>query len=102
MFPCVQQNVVTDFSTVGIFAQIDLSQRDASNVGADFTSAPSVTVTLSAGDMFYLPAGWFHEVKSYDQDATSDSEASVSGHMALNYWYEIDACTIYGERGVKY
>ena len=31
--------------------------------------------TLTAGSMLYLPAGWFHEVRS------------VGSHCALNYWY---------------
>ena len=36
-----------------------------------------------AGDILYLPAGWFHEV-------TSRNTAPIDGlgwHMALNYWF---------------
>jgi hypothetical protein len=33
-----------------------------------------LTVELIAGDMLYIPAGWAHEVTSYDS------------HMALNFW----------------
>ena len=30
---------------------------------------------LGAGDLLYLPCGWFHDVTSYDE------------HRALNYWF---------------
>ena len=36
-----------------------------------------------AGDMLYLPAGWFHEVTSYSSSSSHDP----SWHMALNYWF---------------
>ena len=39
-------------------------------------------VTLNAGDMLYLPAGWFHEVLS---ETTMDKKGQ--GHMAFNYWF---------------
>ncbi|KAH9926622.1 Clavaminate synthase-like protein [Epithele typhae] len=42
-------------------------------------TAPYV-VELSAGEMLYLPASWWHEVTS-----TSSSEGEV--HMAFNYWF---------------
>lgn len=38
------------------------------------------TVTLQPGEMLYIPAGWFHEVKS-------SGSSSEGGHMALNYWF---------------
>lgn len=41
-------------------------------------------LTLSAGEMLYLPASWWHEV-------TSSSPSSANGenevHMAFNYWF---------------
>jgi len=39
----------------------------------------AVTVTLKAGEMLYMPAGWFHEVKSQGP--------APLGHMAVNYWF---------------
>ena len=36
-------------------------------------------VTLQAGEMLFLPAGWFHEVKSVGPPP--------AGHLALNYWF---------------
>jgi hypothetical protein len=35
---------------------------------------------VSAGEMLYLPASWFHEVTSYGVEG-------ASCHLALNYWY---------------
>jgi hypothetical protein len=42
--------------------------------------APRVTAEIEAGDMLYLPAGWFHEVTSY-------STKLGEWHLALNYWF---------------
>ena len=45
-------------------------------------TAPYV-VELSAGEMLYLPASWWHEVTS-----TSPVDAKEGGvHMAFNYWF---------------
>ena len=35
---------------------------------------------LEAGQMLYLPCGWFHEVRSY-------GSSQEGGHLALNYWF---------------
>ena len=35
---------------------------------------------LQAGQMLYLPCGWFHEVRSY-------GNSKDGGHLALNYWF---------------
>jgi Cupin-like domain len=51
------------------------------------------TVELTAGQMLYLPCGWFHEVTSYSDSSSSSSSSTNSsssddsGHMALNYWF---------------
>ncbi len=34
----------------------------------------------AAGDVLYLPAGWFHEV-------TSQNSTGERWHMAINYWF---------------
>ncbi|KAI1787097.1 Clavaminate synthase-like protein [Ganoderma leucocontextum] len=51
-------------------------------------TAPYV-VELSAGEMLYLPASWWHEVTS--TSGPSSSGDSVKGgadiHMAFNYWF---------------
>ena len=36
-------------------------------------------VTIKAGEMLFIPAGWFHEVRS--------TGGGKVGHLALNYWF---------------
>ena len=43
-----------------------------------------IEVTVSAGEMLYIPAGWFHEVKSMSSENPSKD---LPGHMAFNYWF---------------
>jgi hypothetical protein len=45
-----------------------------------FKNACSIEVEVCAGDMLYLPAGWFHEVTSF-------SQPGKRLHMAFNYWF---------------
>jgi mannose-6-phosphate isomerase-like protein (cupin superfamily) len=63
------------------FSQVD-SSLPLSELKKKFPLFPaaqerSVTVTIKAGQMLYIPCGWFHEVRSKGND----------GHMALNYWF---------------
>lgn len=72
------------------------SSDDEDEVGTDggerlpdnFCSKPAppdlrpLEVELRAGQMLYLPASWFHEVRSCDGPAG----AAGIGHLALNYW----------------
>ena len=43
-------------------------------------STTMTEVELKAGDLLYLPAGWFHEV-------LSETTEENTGHMAFNYWF---------------
>eukprot|EP00300_Choanocystis_sp_HF-7_P007532 c15342_g1_i2.p1 GENE.c15342_g1_i2~~c15342_g1_i2.p1 ORF type:complete len:509 (+),score=114.13 c15342_g1_i2:51-1577(+) len=70
---------------------------------ADFEAirARGVKLTIKAGEMLFLPAGWFHEVESFgatkeqiEKDEPSGGEAAFEGelevvgeHMALNFWF---------------
>ncbi|KAI0692249.1 cupin-like domain-containing protein [Cerioporus squamosus] len=45
-------------------------------------TAPYV-VELSAGEMLYLPASWWHEVTSTSPDDATEGDV----HMAFNYWF---------------
>lgn len=47
---------------------------------------PPMEIHLEAGQMLYLPTGWFHEVTSY-VDPQRDVTAETNVHMALNYWF---------------
>lgn len=48
----------------------------------NFFKCSRLTVDLKPGQMFYLPAGWFHEVSSF-----GDLNSNDNIHIALNYWY---------------
>jgi hypothetical protein len=71
--------------------------------------ANKATVVLTPGEALYLPASWFHEVRSFNlpqtyqnsRDANNSTEnnhsnqnctnknnsAEYGGHVALNYWF---------------
>ena len=50
------------------------------------SKARPTTFTLHAGDMLYLPCGWFHEVQSTSEMVEIDGQ-DYRAHIALNYWY---------------
>ena len=49
-----------------------------------FKRAQSVDATLKAGEILYLPMGWFHHIKSNE-----------GKNIAVNYWYEPDSTSFY-------
>lgn len=63
------------------FSQVNtsLSKKELSKAFPRFNDAQkrSITVTVKAGQMLYIPSGWFHEVRSQGK----------TGHMAVNYWF---------------
>lgn len=64
------------------FSGIDLCGRPLSEVCKtihEISGLNEGVVELKAGQVLYLPAGWFHEVTS--------TSAEGGYHMALNYWY---------------
>eukprot|EP00775_Hariotina_reticulata_P000764 gene764-1071_t len=66
------------------FSQVDLSlpQHKLQVLFPRFPGlAAALEVVLQAGDMLYMPAGWFHEVTSYGGGGLD------GGHLAINYWY---------------
>lgn len=87
------------------FSRIDPCRTDREALNAEFPSfacCVQVMVELEAGQILYLPAGWFHEVTSYgtseagrkklngeEQDGRykDDDDGLGQCHMALNYWY---------------
>ena len=65
------------------FCRIDLKKTDEEII-AEFPAFEKVRhlrsrAILQAGDMLYLPCGWFHEV-------TSISDPELRSHLALSYW----------------
>ena len=49
-----------------------------------FANAIGTDFFVDAGEMLYLPTGWFHEVTSYSSNPCADKLAL---HMAFNYWF---------------
>jgi jumonji domain-containing protein 7 len=50
-------------------------------------SSSSMTITVEAGQMLYLPAGWFHQVK---QECGTWDDGSTAPCVAVNYWFDMD------------
>ncbi|EXJ83343.1 hypothetical protein A1O1_06964 [Capronia coronata CBS 617.96] len=46
-----------------------------------------LTVTVSEGEMLYLPSGWFHHVR---QDCGVWDDGEVAPCIAVNYWFDMD------------
>ncbi|KAG7361775.1 cupin-like domain containing protein [Nitzschia inconspicua] len=54
----------------------------------EYKSCRQIVVELKAGQILYLPAGFFHEVTSYSNTNDSVQTNDMGNcHMALNYWY---------------
>ena len=47
-----------------------------------FAEAVCVHADVTAGELLFLPAGWWHEVTSW-----SDGDAGVGTHLACNWWF---------------
>lgn len=52
-----------------------------------FARAAPLRFELNAGEMLWLPAGWFHEVVSF-----SNPSSQGQGHAAFNYWMHPPTC----------
>jgi len=65
-----------------------------------FKGASHCVCEISAGEMLFLPAGWFHEVRSYNSPPrTSGGGEGRGGHVAFNYWFHPPDVCIKGEKG---
>lgn len=56
------------------FGQVDAEYPDLDRFPL-FSGATPLKVTLQAGDMLYMPAGWYHET------------TSIGRHLAMNFWF---------------
>ena len=68
----------TNFSLVDPIALGPLQQEQLKSKYPTVASSNAAFAELNAGDALYLPASWFHEVRSFGQE---------EGHLALNYWF---------------
>lgn len=49
--------------------------------------ASPLTVTVSEGEILYLPAGWFHHVS---QECGQWEDGTTAPCIAVNYWFDMD------------
>ena len=61
---------------------VELLAKDLSTSVGDIAERIRVC-EVRAGEMLYLPAGWYHEVISFNGEK---EEGGASYHMAINYW----------------
>jgi hypothetical protein len=68
------------------FSRVDVSRLDDFPL---FRDATCVHADIAAGDLLFLPAGWWHEVTSWSSggDAASPAEQGVGTHLAVNHWF---------------
>lgn len=61
----------------------------ASSFAAIRKATSPYVVELSAGEMLYLPASWWHEVTSTSGPSSADNSVKDGAdiHMAFNYWF---------------
>lgn len=72
------------------FSRIDPTNVDP-KMHSDFLECKEYVVKLEAGQILYLPAGWFHCVTSFSSPRHTEKEPDKDNanqvHLALNYWY---------------
>nr|KAJ3420979.1 DnaJ sub C member 7 [Polyrhizophydium stewartii] len=79
------------------FSRVPVADLDAVAAGrrpsqafTKIADATMVTLQLSAGEALYLPAGWFHEVRSFGAGSKAAAGVRVGAlanhHLALNFW----------------
>lgn len=65
----------------------DLSHACHTAAIAKSRSAGIPQNSAAAGDLLYLPAGWFHNVTSKNLLAAESENDSSAYHLAMNYWF---------------
>lgn len=92
------KSLPANFSRVNMDLPFDVLQQQYPLYTQLLERGGAVDVVLKAGQMLYIPAGWFHEVRSRGADNSVAGESETdeySGHMALNFWFhppDNDAC----------
>ncbi|KAJ3134086.1 DnaJ sub C member 7 [Physocladia obscura] len=67
------------------FSRINPKTLHSEEFSLKYPNIPKVTFELKEGEMLYLPASWFHEVRSCP-NATPET-TTTGPHVALNYWF---------------
>lgn len=74
------------------FSRIDPTNNVNVNLYPEFQACKEYIVELKAGQILYLPAGWFHQVTSFNSfepsnGTTTTQQNKSQVHLAFNYWY---------------
>ncbi|KAI0920164.1 hypothetical protein AcV5_009977 [Taiwanofungus camphoratus] len=91
--PVKEPDSFSRIPTAYLHRQLDLPTTAAMPPSSgDFVTlakaTPPYVVELSAGEMLYLPASWWHEVTSSSpSNSSQEQEDSSAVHMAFNYWF---------------
>eukprot|EP01025_Chloroclados_australasicus_P017523 TRINITY_DN1894_c0_g1_i2.p1 TRINITY_DN1894_c0_g1~~TRINITY_DN1894_c0_g1_i2.p1 ORF type:complete len:282 (-),score=36.63 TRINITY_DN1894_c0_g1_i2:241-1086(-) len=95
-----QMDVEIDESVPPSFSQVDINSSPEI-IKRTFPEFPKLqeayVCEVAVGQMLYLPAGWFHEVKSFS--VQDERELSYKGHMAFNFWFHPPDNLVKGEQG---
>ncbi|KAL0039653.1 hypothetical protein WJX77_004437 [Trebouxia sp. C0004] len=79
----IDWEATVDDSNPPSFSRVDLAQAEW-DICTQFPLFPAkhrgLECELKAGEMLFMPCGWFHEVRSY-------GISEQGGHLALNYWF---------------
>lgn len=74
LYPCGDRNAGSVYSTVDAFAP-DLAAHP------DFARAAPVRLAVRAGDVLYLPCGWWHAVAAAADGPT----------VSVNFWFQLSS-----------
>lgn len=85
--PNIKEKSCIDEGTPPSFSKVDLSlgKEAVLKLFPRFPWNKCIECTVSEGETLFLPAGWFHEVTSINED-DPHADGSKSGHLAVNYW----------------
>ena len=64
--------------------RMDTPQQQVHDEFPLFSTAVCTTVEIGAGELLYLPAGWWHNVTSWSSPGGSSSSQT---HLAVNWWF---------------
>jgi hypothetical protein len=66
------------------FSRVDASRPDDFPL---FSGATCIHADIAAGELLFLPAGWWHEVTSWSDAAAASAAQGTGTHLAVNFWF---------------
>jgi hypothetical protein len=93
------QIIASQDEIIGTKQNIAQLKSQNQNILTQFEQSIKSTVVLLPGESLFLPASYFHEVRSFNipnyqhhddadkSDQKNNNDKEFGGHMALNYWF---------------